>query len=216
MIYVSKDARRVISHLGQLGIVLELGQNGIFDVEVACSQFFPNHIIGVIDQVLRGNDPLTKIERAQEQKWDYFSKPVSNMLRGRTAAWQEPQVPIEESWNESWARRVYSIISTAFLVHDINRAEANTIMFDIPPITTDRDALVAAIHAAKDRRVRSVPYLKAILERTEAQRRAERAEEEKSRVPLYDPTSVRLSNLEVLNGWEKAQRRIQIVRGLNG
>lgn len=209
MIHMSKEARKVTSYLATVGVEIELGNDGIFDVEVSCSQFFPNHIVGVIQTCFKGKGLPEKLEKAQEKRWAYFKKPVSSILGGRTAAWQDNPPIIEESWNETWARRVYGIVVTTFLVHDINRAEANSILFDIPPLTGDRDALIAAIHSAKDRRVRSVPYLKAILEREAGRRQAEREEQESSRVKPWEPGDIVIAT-DALDGWEEAQRRIDV------
>ena len=167
---LSKQAREVCDYLYGLGVVVGPGEHEAFDLEVCCSQFFPNHIVAVIDQCLKGKKPGLRLMRAQSMGWRYFAGPVRSYLRGRALAHQ-PGRPDLGLMLVPWSHKVWSITTSSFLVHDMNRTEADTLIFSLPHLC-DQETLVLALNACRDRGIRTVPYLHGVLTRDRAQRAA--------------------------------------------
>lgn len=178
MIHSTRDARKVLDVLSEYGVDVPLGRDQRFDLEVACSLFFPNHIIGVVRRVLDGGNAFAKLNRAQQHGWRYFSKPVRDQLKGRVSA-QHAQSPDAEIKNEAWANTIYGIVMTAMVGHDINRREGNILIYEVPALVNDRQDLLAAIQICKNQDARSIPYLQGVLVREEAKRVARKHERDR-------------------------------------
>lgn len=213
MTFMSKEARTVSDHLDALGIEVDLG-HGLWDLEVVCSQFFPNHIIGVIDKVLKGKDvrkTLIKLEKAQEIGWPYFDKPVRDFLTRRRSAHYDssPSLSLLTDWSD-WSRKCYSIVTSTYLVHDMNRDEANDLVFKIPRFAPNRQALMDGVLAAKRQRVRSVSYLRGIVSRDHAQRqaRAKERKDEEATTP-FEPPAIDVPDPSAFAEEWHTQRKVQ-------
>lgn len=209
---MSRDARRVVNHLNTYGIDIELG-GGQFDIEVSCSMFFPTHIMGVIDQILKGKNAVDKLLRAQDRGWDYFKKPIRDFLSHRTSSWQKAkrdEEPIQ------FAPRAYSIVVSTYLAHDINRAEADLLVYEIPELG-DRDVLLHGIIISKRHSVRSVSYLHGILLRERARRTADIDERESRREKVWEPGELERieDHLGLSDDWEQKRKSIKSKKALN-
>ena len=209
MIYMSRDARRITDHLTSYGIDSDLKDR--FDIEVACSQFLPNHIMGVVDQILKGKKSIDKLTRAQDRRWDYFNKPVYDILTRRHSAWQNIQLELDSII--PFAMDAYSIVTATLLPHDINRVETNLLIYEIPPLG-NRDDILGAVRICKDRGARSVAYLHAILSRQRAKKLAEIEERKKSEIPVWKPGELeRLEeSLGVVEDWDDKKKLVDIDR----
>ena len=216
MRFMSRDARKVVDRMESLGIEIEGTQ--YFQVEVACSMFFPNHIMTVIDKVLSGKNASTKLFKAQDDGWYYFANPVTSMLKGRTTAWQ-PQAPGEEDmvgWVPEHAAAAYEIVCVTMLPHDMNRTEANQLLYDCP-LLAGRDGFIEAIKICKDRNARSIPYLHGILERKAAQVMAYIRERDDATELVWVPdTDVdTIPSDAAAADWERRTKFIKSMRALN-
>lgn len=212
MIYASKDARKVLDHLEGLGIDVPLGgEERRFALEVACSLFYPNHIISVIASVLNGKSAWQKLNRAQRDGWRYFNKPVYDFLRKRQPA-QRSDVPDLEIEHEGWASRVWDVTVTTLLIHDINRQEANTLLYEIPRLVPDRHALLDAIGICKNNQAWSIPYLHGILVREDAKREAQRIERNKlTENEGWEPDTEPPDDLDpLIDDWNRKRRDVDL------
>lgn len=215
--YMSKDARKVVNHLGRFGIEIDIGEE-IFQIDVACSMYFPNHIISVIDQVLGGKNKVKKLFKAQEDGWYYFAAPIVSMLKGRTTAWQ-PACPDEDDlfgWSPEQAAAAYILVCSSMIPHDMNRTEANQLLYDCPRLG-GRDEFIEAIHICKERNARSIPYLHGILERKSAQIQAFIKERDARDVGVWIPDVAgdTIQSDEATSRWESFKHTIKSIKSLN-
>lgn len=155
MLYFSTAGRRIVSHLSGLGIEPDL--DDAYQIQLAATRFFPNHIIGVMDKVLAGK--ASRLTRAQEQGWEYFNKPVWSMLTKRDNAHR----PISVTPTQDNALAVFRHVQTSLLVRDMDDEEAAMLIYKIPINVPNLVVLRDAIAICLDRDVRSVRYLNGVL-----------------------------------------------------
>lgn len=215
MRYMGKGTRKVVKHLAEFGIVIE-EDVVFFQIEVACSMFYTNPIIGVINKVMSGKSKVRKLFNAQEQGWYYFANPISQMLSKRDSARHKNFPGIDESFDPEKAALVYNTVCKSLLPHDMNTAEANQLIYDVPPIC-DKESLFQAIHICKDKNARSIPYLHGILERNSAQLQARIKDRDKDRVDVWSPDDISdtISDEEAVTNWEKTTAAIQSMKDIN-
>lgn len=174
-IYHSRDGRKVIDTLKVYGVVPLDGKQH-FDIEIICSIFYPNHIVGVIKHVLSGKGLLGKLGRAQEQGFGYFRRPAFDMLKSRPSSWRR-DVDAMETLSDpkslsDWHVGVYTIVSTTLMSSDVGSDEMAVLLYEIPLLTNEQLELVMAIRACKDQGKRSIHYLKGVLSRSKADKEA--------------------------------------------
>lgn len=214
-VYVSRSARKVLDFQG-------------FDpyppaqqylLELNCLQFFPNHIISVVEQILKKADG-SALERFMDQGWVYMSQPVRSILKNRKKAWR-PAAPGDMIYDlDPWHLEVYAhLVGT--LEHDFNEQEAKALLLEIPLMTMDRpNLLMDARRAAEQQRNRNILYLKGIIER-EAGTRDARAEREHSKVVLSTPEEVEIEKPDpetvdhLTTMWAARKKRIEVLRELH-
>jgi len=163
--YASKDARKVIDHLEGLGV--DISSSDHYHIEYACSSFYPNHIVGVIQKILSGKGRLAKLEKAQDQGWAYFNQPVFSMLLTRSSARRKGgdiRPPDEHS------KMVFRMVVSRLLSSDIGTDEMRLVLVDLPNAVSDRVDLAQAIKGAREQGKHSVHYLAAILKRKAGER----------------------------------------------
>lgn len=216
MIYCSKEARKVLDFLDQYGIDVPLGEKQRFDLEVCCSLFYPNHIIGVVQKVLKGGNALAKLNRAQSDGWKYFAAPVRSMLKGRHSAHHQNQPDPDDIENRAWAAKVYSIVITTLVYHDINRSEANSLIWEVPPLVGNRNALLEAIQVCRSQDARSIPYLRGVLIREDAKREARKYERRRlASGDLWEPATDPIENLgPVQDDWDEKRKDIDLIQSM--
>lgn len=215
-IHMSKQAREVVNHLADLGVEVAMGEDQLFDIEVCCSRWYASHILTVIKTVLSGGHVIRKLHRAQGRGWSYFARPTRDMLKSRDNA-QRKDWPDEEIM-EGWAAKVYSIVMTTLVPHDINRAEANSLIYGIPQLVFDRNDLVMAIGICKRQDARSISYLAGVLMREDARREARHAEHKKMTTgELWEPDHPPMTEEEadqIVESWNIKSRNISINKAL--
>lgn len=197
------------SKLDLFGIDPGNGERGRFDLEVCCSQYLTSQILVVVNTCLIGKQQTKLLFRAQEMGWSFFAPHVRRLLQHRQAAWQQV-APDQGLIIEGWSHKVYSIVMSAFALTDVGRPEVNDVLFRIPHLC-NQEGLVLAIAAAKERKQRSIPYLRGILERDRAQRVAERDERLDSTPIWQPPTEREVVDIDsAVRAWERAQRTIDL------
>lgn len=173
--YVSRDSRRILNHLEEYDISISDPKH-LLDVEICLSRFYPNHVIGVIDKCLSGKNLLKKLGRAQQRSWNYFKKPVRDLLSSRKPAHRKNPPNQEKLLSEGWVSKVYSIVTSSLLINDMSREEADKLIYEVPHYARDRMDLVHAITPCKEHGSRNVHYLLGVL-RNEREREEGRTKE---------------------------------------
>jgi hypothetical protein len=152
---MSADARKVVQTLEKYGVEVE----DTFDVELAVNDFYPNHITGVIDSIMKKANGKS-LMRAQDQGWDYFRKPVYSLLTSRPAAKRPDSVGVNDDGD---TRRIYALIASGYCLADFNQTEAR-LVFGL----TNYERVLSGIGAAKRQGQRSIYYLNGIVQREAA------------------------------------------------
>lgn len=133
-------------------------------LEIQTLWYMPNHIEGVIRQVLREDD--RKIGRAREKGWGaYFWNPVLSLLASRDACHRNLLTKDIEVTDELVA--LYSLITATLLDVDMTADELLLLLLELPRMAPSQKDLHGAIRICKDRKARSVYYLMGILRRGE-------------------------------------------------
>lgn len=205
---LSVDLRRIHDHLKGYGLQ---STDDLMAAEMACLNFFPNHIRGVLDRVLSTD---TALDRLAGQGWSYVNKPIYDLLTSRAAARRRPELAIT-----SLAGLDYDLIRVRLLETDMNAEETALLFLDIPGLVRSRSQLNEAIQICRDRRSRTVYYLAGVL-RKGTQRLASRTAEllenrtevlpwtpPQDFLPAADDTIVRLGLR-----WDEYQRDIHLLR----
>jgi hypothetical protein len=151
---MSTEARKVDTRLNDLGI--ETAEP--FDIELDVNSFYPNHIIGVIDGVVKRASGAS-YTKAVDQGYAYFSKPVRSQLTKRSGALRGDSLSIDDP---EGVRRIFRLLSCSYCVADFNRAEFALI---VGLATTSTDVIISAMQAAKRQGNRSIYYLNGIVAR---------------------------------------------------
>lgn len=152
--YMSTDARRVWKVLQEQGIEIE----NTYGIEFAIGQYYPNHVIQVIEKVLPSEAAIGK---ARLKGWEYFSSPIHNLLRGRIGAIRTEQLRSAEN-----AERIYGVVRTSLLLSDFGFAELQILCGEIPPLVEESLAnLYSAMGACKAGNARNIYYLRGVLSR---------------------------------------------------
>ena len=223
MKYCSYDARQVVDHLKKHGY--EVAEQDYIEIEQAVGKFWPNHIMGVIDGVLKPTSKQTteqKIDRAKTLGWAYFHKPVFSMLTPRGGAHRTESIDFA---TDEWTKTVYNIVTTGFVVADFTVKELALLVVEIPALlsTGESHELSYAITAAK-RGSRNIFYLNGVIRR-ETQTKKGKAIERQEQIEtdaekgwsapedfeLMDVTE----RLTLASDWQKKQNDILISKGLN-
>ncbi len=172
-LFISKDARRVTAELEGFGV--HLTEDDLINVDYVTAAFHVNHIIKTIRSVMTGpGNKIVRLLKAQDEGWDYFLKPIWSMLPVRQSAcrvWPFVKPPVV---NES----LYKRVSKSLLVGDMNREEANILMFNLPALNPTSEQVSDAIKICKQNDTRTVYYLRGILEREYNKARAKVQETE--------------------------------------
>jgi hypothetical protein len=217
----SYDARKVFERLSDYGI--ELPRQDDFNVEMAVGEFFPNHVIGVIDDILKRGTPGNahkKMAKIAEMGWAYFNKPVWAMLSARTGALRTNSISIEHNEKNT---RIYGVVTASLLLADFNMDELRILCIDLPAIIGDDAALSNAIEAAKRQSARSIYYLQGILRR-EYQTTQGRIKEIQSQAQQHDkgwapPTGFEEMDIvdrrELHSDWLDKLNSIKVAKALN-
>jgi hypothetical protein len=210
MTYLSGDARKIQVWLQDRGIALEEPVS----LEYTCSVFFPNHIIGVCDHVLSKGDIMGKLERAQDQGWSYFEKPIWSILEGRETAHRRkrpwPKLPPR-------ADAAWRVVQARLLLSDMSRDDADLLLFAIPEMA-DKLALSEAIRVCRERDIRTVAYLHGILRRRQQERQGKQRERRESGGDPWTPPAI--DPIEIADAarfeyeWGEILRDVDIERGL--
>lgn len=217
MIWLSYDGRRIYDRLRALGI--ELGAQDCFDLERAALDFFPNHIIGVIDACFTTGDRIGKLSRAQERGWGYFEKPVRQLLSKRESACRDAgEVPIAE------AATVWQLAQARLLVRDMDYAEALILFSTIPvALRTHQitiDDIRQGIAICRDRDARTPYFLRGIVRKLIGHRMGmsrERQLEHAGQLHLWLPDTEPLTPAEIVaveEEWLKAAYGIEVLKDL--
>lgn len=213
--YFSKDARTVVNHLANIGVEVESKEDG-YALEWACVQFFPNHIMGVIDKIMKGGRVAEKLAKAQDQGWGYFNKPVHSMLGGRTAAWKDADLP--EEFNPEWGLKVYGMVTSGMLLSDMTNDEAKLLIVTIPTLTTDPNEIIGAVRVCKQRQSRSVYYLNGILSRTDQQKKGRikevKREAEEMNKPFQPPEDFQPLDPDTIGDFDSKMRDAELIHHL--
>ena len=187
MRYMGRGTRNVVKMLKDMGIPLETNEE-FYQVEVACTYYYPNHIIGVIQKIMGKGDVIQKFFKAQDHGWAYFAKPIDDMLGSRDNA-RNPhyQGPVSDTeFNIKHHVEIYNMVCCHLLAHDINIREVNMLLWAVP-LYCDDETLLEAIHICKDRGIRNIPYLYGILERRDADLRARIRDRDEDVVDVWVP-----------------------------
>lgn len=212
-LYWSTSGRKIASHLAGMGV--ELNLEDAYRIELAVRRFYPNHIIGVIDQVLSGK--ASRLGRAQEQGWDYFHKPVYSMLSGRKGAIRD-DAP-EKLPTEPNTLAVFKYVQRGLLIRDMDEGEAMMLLYMVPPLVPKMSVLADAIRVCADRDARNVRYLHGVLNRRKQEKvgitRKQRVTGEPWEPPAdYQPLS-KVERAQLEHEWEKdSAKNIAIMKKL--
>lgn len=214
MRYMSKSARKVVKCLNRFGVDVE--GTVYFQIEVACSMFYHTHIIGVIESVLKSGGVAQKLFKAQEFGWYYFAQPITDMLKSRNSAQNINFPGIDETFVVERSAKVYGIVCTTLLAHDINSQEINQLLYDVPPLC-NKNSLMESIRICKDRGARSIPYLHGILERRGADLRARLKERDDDTKDVWIPGEVgdTIAPDEAATNWASLGHAIQSMKDMN-
>jgi hypothetical protein len=164
---------------------------------IATLRFFTNHIIGVIDQVLKEPNRDAKIARANEQGWSYFRSPVESLLSKRLPAQRPGAVKVQQT-PELLA--LYELVAATLLDADMTAAEVRMLVVDLPKYTKSPADLREAIRICRARSARSIHYLIGILRRGEQKRQTkviELKEMRSERGPWVPPVGPTLADTTV-------------------
>lgn len=208
--YVSSDARQVIERLATIGVQVE--GDDLFDLEHCCATWYTTHIIGVIDSVLKGGNQVAKVLKAQDQGWQYFAKPVKSMLKGRHPAWREEGNRV----HADHAPKIYRAVTRTLLLADMNRTEADLLIFDIPHMV-DVAGLSSAVQACKSQNKRTVYYLNGVIKRevqTAAGRRREIEQDRSMNSPWEPPEDFEPAGIDAAALWADRLNNIKIQKEL--
>lgn len=181
--YVSNDARRVLASLQSFGI--EVPESQLIWLELVCSYFFPNHIVKTVEKVKPKSK--TSILKAIEEGWDYFDKPCYNLLTKRDGARRpntpsivhDGPTPSQQLW---WERCQRSL-----LVRDMDRGEADCILWELPELDPDSERFREAVRVCKERDTRSPRYLVGILNRANQEKAGKARERDRKRAVEPQP-----------------------------
>jgi hypothetical protein len=210
------SARRIERHLAKYGIELRWPED-YFAIDLACLHFFPNHIEGVIDQVLSGGDEGAKRARAREQRWGYFAKPVGSLLGKRAGALREDAPDL---LFDARVADVYKVVTRSLLAADMTHEEVRQLLFVVAPIVgTNLQKLFDAVRVCRERDARTVYYLRGVLEKGEQKRETRKREtlegrseaEPWSPPPDYQPLDER-QIAEARERWVECQWDIELLR----
>lgn len=213
MIYHSSSGRKVATFLQSVGI--EPSLDDAYRIELAAFRFWPNHIIGVCEQVLKGS--AAKLQRAQDQGWEYFDKPVWQILSKRGPA-QRPGL-VSPAPEKASALPCFKHVQTSLLIRDMDDKEVEMLFFSIPKLVPKREVLMQAIRSCIDRDVRNVHYLHGVLKRRKQEKEGATAKLRVGNEPWepaadYEPLGpAERARLEV--EWKRdADKTIAIMRNL--
>lgn len=158
-VYCSTDARKVIEHVraktgNRFGLLP-------YDVELAVHQFYPNHIIGVIDKVLKTDEE--SLQRAMKGGWNYLLKPINSMLGPRSAAHRESYEPLQLGPRHQGIVRT---IQGDLCLADYNMTEQKLLLKDIPEMAEAMGLDIEwSIKACRNQGKRSIYYLHGVIKR---------------------------------------------------
>ena len=223
MRYMSRAARKVVDYLNALGIIIE-EPIVFYQIDVACSMWFPNHIIQVITKCLSGGDRAKKLFKAQELGWYYFAGPITKMLSKREEAKQptNPQDYIDESYSPEHSAAVYGTVTTSLLAHDMNNVELNQLLYDVPPLVMGfkdggRETVLDAIRICKERKARTIPYLHGILERRGSEIKARIKDRDEDQASVWKPNDDQntIDSTDAAADWESKSKIIESLKSLN-
>lgn len=149
-------------------------------LEIDLLRFYPNHIEGVIEQVLKGGNVAAKVDRANAQGWGYFALPVESLLRAREGAIRSDAISPEHvvallGGNRSGLRRTYTMVCS-MVSADMTHEEVRKLFVELWSLGPSEEALRAAIAVCKERDARTVYYLYGVLSK-ETQRAETRRSE---------------------------------------
>lgn len=223
MRYCSHDARKVVSSLAILGYVCN--EDDYFDVEQAIGKFWPTHITGVIEDVLKPTSKQTKeqkLERAQTAGWAYFLKPITSMLTTRGNAHRTDDVDFEAT---EWKRTVYNIVTTGYVVADFTVKELKLLVQDISDaLSSEESAPLSYAIAASKKVSRNIFYLNGVVKRDADTKKGKAIELQEQVVEDSDKGWVVPKDFEILDiverrellaQWKEKQIDILISKGLN-
>lgn len=171
MKYCSKDVRQIVDKLQTY--VAGVWEDSYYDIELSALAFHTNHIVGVIGQTVMKNPTPEKLFKVEVQRWNYFVPPIVSILGTRTTSHRADD-PQHES--TEWGRQVYNIVTSNLVLADFGRDDALTLFTRIPGLARDIGELSYAIRACHDRSVRSIPYLRGVLERRQAESEGKKRE----------------------------------------
>lgn len=220
-IHVSSDARRILDYLSARGIDIASIYD-IFNIEVCCSLWWPNHIEMVIDRCLTGNNVYKKLNRARDQGWEYFERPIRKLLPKRPGAQRnDREIVNEDDIVVGWSVKVYSMIANLLLISDMDRREVNLLLYKVPHLCTSTIEILDAIEICKNtsRGSRNIYYLNGVLKKTRQRKDAIKKEIESSRNDeiINDKNTKKMSSgiiKDIEESWEEGSSDINVDKAL--
>jgi hypothetical protein len=119
--YCSYEARKVVDAIGEYGP--EIPDTHYISIEHHVGKWWTGHIIDVIKAIMARGDADKKLEKIEQQGYDYFVKPVVSILSPRSVALRPDQVVLERGWPIS----VYHMVTSGFARADFGIKELGLI-----------------------------------------------------------------------------------------
>jgi len=204
--------RRLLTAINQY-VPISLSMDDLLEMETFVYRWYPVRIEAAIDMVMGKASEQSK-QRAADMGWDYFRKPILDILSGDVTALmvggERPnKVPIDA--------QSYLIVCNMLEV-SMSRDELGTLLYEVP---ANHPQLAEACAICRERGNRNVHYMKGILNRFDAKAATllrEREEDKKASEPWTPPADYRaiaINQIENLQRrWEEVQQDIDLLRSL--
>lgn len=219
MTFSSRDATRIRRFLHARGV--DVHPRDAVALELVLLVFFPNHVESVIEQVLDGGNPKTlegRVQRANEQGWLYFHRPVATILTPREGARRPDAIEIDMEVKrgdpltlDDYLEQVYREVVTQLLERDMTHDEARLLFVDVmQELRPSLPLLRSGIAICRQNDARSVHYLHGVLLRDAqvTETRVRERERERDAVQPWVPRSVGLPTSDEVSKMENRWSRL--------